>query len=164
MKRVIIRVDDRLIHGQVIEGWINYFKIPNIILVNNIIANDICKRIIYEGVMPLGSKLTICTIEEFKQNKPFLKFKRGNVLIIFSSIDDLYQVQNIPTEDMYINIGCIATGEHSIKVTDTVFLDLYQLKLLDEITKNHNVYAHKLPWDNAINIHDFIVKWYGEEL
>ena len=35
MKRLIYRVDDRFIHGQVLEGWVNYLHIKDIIIVND---------------------------------------------------------------------------------------------------------------------------------
>ncbi len=155
MKRIIYRVDDRFIHGQVIEGWINYYNIPNIILVNDRIAGDSCQRLIYESIMPMGSRLLVTTVSDFEKKKPYKKFKKGGVLIIVGSVRDMYSIRDLPDEDSYINIGCIATGGRAIEVTDTVYLDCEQLDMLKEMSLSHDVFVHKLPWDMPLDIRGF---------
>ncbi len=155
MKRIIYRVDDRFIHGQVIEGWINYYNIPNIILVNDRIATDVCQRLIYESIMPIGKHLTVTSVSEFLHKKPYKDIKKGCILIIVGSISDMYAIKDLPDNDSYINIGCIATGSRSISVTDTVFIDKIQLDMLKEMSINHDIFVHKLPWDIPVNIKGF---------
>lgn len=155
MKRIIYRVDDRFIHGQVIEGWINYYGIPNIILVNDSIAGDPCQRVIYESVIPMGRRLFIMTVSDFIKKKPYKKYKKGGILIIVGSVRDMYSIRKLPDDDSYINVGCIATGGRAIKVTDTVYLDKEQLYMLKEMSLMHEVFVHKLPWDTPIDIKIF---------
>lgn len=57
MKKVIFRVDDRLIHGQVIEGWVKYFKIHHIYLVNDRVNDDPLQKMIYASSLPLAQSL-----------------------------------------------------------------------------------------------------------
>lgn len=155
MKRIIYRVDDRFIHGQVIEGWINYYNIPNIILVNDRIASDMCQKLIYESIMPIGKRLLVTSVSDFLIKQPYKKIKKGCVLIIVGSISDMYAIKDIPDCDSYINIGCITSGDRTISITDTVFIDEYQLSLLKEMSKNHDIFVHKLPWDMPVNIKGF---------
>ena len=54
MKHIIYRVDDRFIHGQVLEGWVNYLHIKDIMIVNDIIANDSIRASIYQSTLPSG--------------------------------------------------------------------------------------------------------------
>ena len=155
MKRIIYRVDDRFIHGQVIEGWINYYNISNIILVNDYIANDITQSMIYKSVIPFGKTLQITTVFKFLNNKLYQKFKKGSTLIILGSIDDMYAIRSIIDKDSYINIGCIATGNGNIEITDTVYINNHQLEMLKEISISFDVFVHKLPWDMPVNIKGF---------
>ncbi len=157
MKRIIYRVDDRFIHGQVIEGWINYYNIPNIILVNDVIASDMCQKLIYESIMPVGKRLIVTTVSDFLKKKPYKKIKKGCVLIIVGSIYDMYTIKDLPDEDSYINIGCLANGSRAIEITDTVFIDFNQFEMLKEMSLHHDIFVHKLPWDMPVNIKGFNV-------
>ena len=41
MKSLILRIDDRLIHGQVLVGWVSYYNFRQIVVGNNeIVSND----------------------------------------------------------------------------------------------------------------------------
>ena len=65
MKHIIYRVDDRFIHGQVLEGWVNYLKIPNVIIVNDVIAGDNVRASIYGSTLPANSKFSVYSIHDF---------------------------------------------------------------------------------------------------
>ncbi len=157
MERIIFRVDDRFIHGQVIEGWINHFRIKNIILINDSIADDVKKTFIYKSIMPRNAKLEVMSIDSFLQLDILNEYKKGYLLIIVGSINDLKLINsNIPLEHSYINIGCLATSNHDIPVTDNCFLNQEELDCLVHISEKHSkdIYAHKLPWEKPININD----------
>lgn len=157
MERIIFRVDDRFIHGQVIEGWINHFRIKNVILINDNIANDEKKTFIYKSTMPRNAKLEVMSINSFLQLDILNKYNKGYLLIIVGSINDLKLIStHIPKENSYINIGCIATSSHEIPVTDNCFINKEELDCLVKISKKHSkdIYAHKLPWEKPINIKD----------
>ena len=89
MKRLIYRVDDRFIHGQVLEGWVNYLHIKDIIIVNDVIANDSIRASIYQSTLPSGSKFSVYTVDDFCAKKPYLKTKKKFTLILLGSVDDL---------------------------------------------------------------------------
>ena len=36
----LVRIDDRMIHGQVITTWVNKLSIEQILVVNDVVAND----------------------------------------------------------------------------------------------------------------------------
>ena len=157
MERIIFRVDDRFIHGQVIEGWINHFSIKNIILVNDCIATDLKKAFIYKSTMPRNAKLEVISVDSFLQLDILNEYKKGYLLIVVGSIHDLKLISsNIPKENSYINIGCLATGTRDISVTDNCFINKDELDCLVNISEKNskNIYAHKLPWEKPINLKD----------
>jgi len=60
------------------------------------------------------------------------------------------------SEKIYINIGCLASREHKIQISDTVFLNIEELALLSKLREDHNIYIKKLPWDTNIEIKNFV--------
>jgi mannose/fructose/N-acetylgalactosamine-specific phosphotransferase system component IIB len=155
MKKIIYRVDDRLIHGQVIEGWIKYFKINHVILVSDRVSGDPLQTMIYSSSLPPGTELTISTMDEFKSSFDHGKFKKQYVLVLMESVDELYQVKNMLKDDVYINIGCVASREHKIEVSNTVFLNPDEIGKVCEIREDYEVFIHKVPWETSVEIMNF---------
>ncbi|MGA1861587.1 PTS sugar transporter subunit IIB [Deferribacter thermophilus] len=153
-KRVIFRVDDRLIHGQVIEGWIKYYKIPSVIIVSDIIAKDTLKKTIYSSITPENVSLEFMNLEGFKKKFNFKNIKKS-LLVLFEDVQSLYNVKELLNDDIYINIGCVANRKHKIEVSDTVFLTKDEIRMLCELRKNYMIYIKKLPWETSVDILNF---------
>ena len=137
MKRLIYRVDDRFIHGQVLEGWVNYLHIKYIIIVNDIIAGDSIRASIYQSTLPAGSKFSVYTINDFCAKKPYLKNKKKFTLILLGSIDDLLKIQETFSSNIYFNIGCIADNTHDVCINDSVFLSLNYFHKLQTVSEKY---------------------------
>lgn len=149
----IFRVDDRLIHGQVIEGWIKYFKIDNVAIANDRVFSDPIQQMIYKSVVPKGVNLLISGVGNFEQE--FTKIKDKNFLVLFESITDLYNFKNLITNSIEVNIGCIANRPHKYQISDTVFLDLSEIRMLCELRELNPLTVKKLPWETSIEILNF---------
>jgi mannose/fructose/N-acetylgalactosamine-specific phosphotransferase system component IIB len=160
-KKIVLRVDDRLIHGQVIEGWIKYFKINHIILVSDKIAENQLQQMIYTSILPSGCKLEVLTKDYFSKLIKKIKTKKV-ILILFETVADLYTYKDSLTEDMLINIGCVASREHKIEISDTVFLDKEEINMLCELRKKFDIQIKKLPWETSIEIKNFAKFLEGE--
>lgn len=150
MKKIIYRVDDRFIHGQVLEGWVNYLHIPNVIIVNDIIAEDNMRAFIYKSTLPAGTNFSVFSVSDFLTQKQYSKFKKQRVLVIVGSVNDLYRLSSIFTDDIHINIGCISSSRHDICITDSVFVSFEEYDLLKKISENNEVYFNKVPWENPV--------------
>ena len=53
----LIRVDSRLIHGQVITKWRKIFNITKIVVIDDSLANDEFMIRMYEAAAPAGVKV-----------------------------------------------------------------------------------------------------------
>jgi PTS system mannose-specific IIB component len=85
----IIRVDDRLVHGQVIEGWIKPLKISLIIICSNTVACDIMQKTLFNLSVPPHVKLECETIKETALDIVNNKYEKENVLVLIASLKDL---------------------------------------------------------------------------
>jgi len=65
MRNVLLaRVDDRLIHGEVVTSFIPYYHADHVMIVDDGVAHDKFNRRVLEMVAPKGVKLEIYTLEE----------------------------------------------------------------------------------------------------
>ena len=154
MKKLILRVDDRLIHGQVIEGWIKNFKIKDVYIVSDNIFEDQLQQMIYSSILPAGCDFKVYSMEKFHEVIKKLNPKKS-AIVLFESIDDFYEFRNEFNDLMYLNIGCVASREHKIEISDTVFLDVEEIRKLCEIRQKFELHIRKLPWETAVEIKNF---------
>lgn len=67
MPATVFRIDDRLIHGQVVEAWVPHLKTDEIVVVSDEVASDETRRMIMRFSTPEGVELKILgTGEAFK--------------------------------------------------------------------------------------------------
>ena len=64
----LIRIDDRLIHGQVVVGWVKALNIDRLVVVNDAIAKNSMQKTLMEMAVPSGLKVSFYTVEEAAQN------------------------------------------------------------------------------------------------
>jgi fructose PTS system EIIB component len=100
----VIRVDDRLIHGQVTAGWVRPLGIEQIILANDQIANDEWEREIYTLAVPAEIIVKIFTITD-----TISYIKNGNIIkktiVLINSLGDAYRVIESGIKVAKLNIG-----------------------------------------------------------
>jgi PTS system mannose-specific IIB component len=61
---VFSRIDDRLIHGQVITGWLSYSGAERILIIDDLVAKDPFMLGVLEMAAPPGVDVTALTIED----------------------------------------------------------------------------------------------------
>lgn len=64
MAIVLLRVDDRLVHGQVVEGWIPYLKVDLIVVVSDVAAADPIQAALMKMALPTAIGLLVLKVAE----------------------------------------------------------------------------------------------------
>ncbi|MFZ7130869.1 MAG: PTS system mannose/fructose/N-acetylgalactosamine-transporter subunit IIB [Eubacteriales bacterium] len=82
----LVRIDDRLIHGQVMTAWLNFTSANRIVIVDNETAKDPFMRSILEMVIPSGIKLDICDISKGAEILLNLKLKDKVIVLMKNPI------------------------------------------------------------------------------
>ena len=60
MRNILVaRIDDRLIHGQVVTSWVKAFPITQILIIADDLAKNLLMQRIYQSVAPVGIQVTI---------------------------------------------------------------------------------------------------------
>lgn len=71
------RVDERLVHGQTVEGWAPALGIEAITIISDELVSDSLRRRLVEFAIPSGIKLCIVSVEEAP--KVLCKAQKDNV-------------------------------------------------------------------------------------
>lgn len=63
----VFRIDDRLIHGQVVTAWIAHADADTVVVADDKAASDEFQRALLQMATPSGVKLEVLTVEDAKE-------------------------------------------------------------------------------------------------
>lgn len=151
----ILRVDERLLHGQVATAWTHTLQIDAIILANNEVEKDELRKRLIRIAKPSSVKLAILNLKNAAAL--IAKHSRSNfkVMVLVGSIEDAkYLVEN--SEGIKeVNLGHISFKEGKKALSQTVFVDEGEIEDLKYIaSKGVQIDARQLPSEKVKNVFD----------
>lgn len=84
----LVRIDFRLIHGQVVTQWVKVSGANRIVIVNDALAADDFMGDIYRMAAPSGIAVDIMTVEDACTSWKADGLGAGKVLVLFKSAED----------------------------------------------------------------------------
>lgn len=142
---VLCRVDQRLIHGQVLTQWLKYVGANLIVLANDEISNDSLRQSLMNVAVPNGVQTRYFnlqkTIDIIHKAADYQK-----ILLLVQNIEDAHAlIQNaVPIE--VLNIGNIHLENDRVSLNDYVALNAREHELLSNlIEKGIEVYLQRVP-------------------
>lgn len=90
----VARIDDRLIHGQVITTWVKNFDIEQVIIVNDKVANDTVQQSVLTMAAPPDLKVVVFGVDKFIDVLKKAEIKRRTMLLFTNSVDVNKLVEN----------------------------------------------------------------------
>ena len=153
------RVDDRLIHGQIIEGWIRVLATTAIVVASDQIAQDPFQKSIMEMAVPEDIKLYIIPVEETAGLINELTSKGENPLTLFSSLSDAERAVDAGLRPDTLNIGAVRYSAGKRKITSAIFLNSGEEEiLLKLIRKGIKVKVQPTPKELCRDMGDLLKK------
>ena len=101
----IVRIDDRLIHGQIVQGWLKTVDVDKILIVSDEVANDEMQQILLSMAVPSSVKLVIKNIKDASYELSNDVYENDNLMILFSNPQDIVRMIDNGIKFQSINIG-----------------------------------------------------------
>jgi PTS system mannose-specific IIB component len=132
MSIVLARIDNRLIHGQVLEAWIPHVHADCIVVANDRIAGVTFQRVLMEAAVPRGIRVVIATVEEAAQ---FLAAEDRDyrVLLLFADSADALKAYRLGIVFPELNLGNMHGGEGKLRYSCTIALDREDIDRLESL-------------------------------
>lgn len=153
MAIVDVRIDDRLIHGQVCGFWIPHYSVERILIVDNEIVNDEQRKAVLKFGCPTKCKLSI-----FDAAKAAEKLKRHidegiRVMILCNSPAPILDMVKQGYAIESVTIGNMSTKENAQQIKKTVFVSPKEKDDFHELV-NHGVklYSQMVPNETRENV------------
>ncbi len=159
---VEIRVDDRLIHGQVALVWTKKLNAKAIVVANDHASKDNIQQMTLKMATPENVKLAIKSMQDAVQliNNP--KAKDMRIFVLVNSIcDALFLSENIDDIER-INIANVGRFDgvdeaEKSKLSSTILLSKSEQVALEQLLASNRKVVHQIVPDNAEKLfHDLM--------
>jgi len=118
----LIRIDDRLVHGQVAFTWVPSLSVDCLLVVNDKIVKDDFQKMTMGLAKPAGVKLLIKSIPDAIAFLNDDKNKALKVLVLINAVADAAAITNGVREIKSINFGGIRARDGAKLISKAVAL------------------------------------------
>ena len=135
MKLVLTRIDNRLIHGQVLESWVPFVQADCIVVANDGIAGSQLKKMMMQASVPSRLRDEIATVTEAVALLNSTQLGKHRVLLLFGTTSDAVRAYREGLRYDQLNLGNLQAEKGKARLSCTLFLnpvDLDDLELLDQ--------------------------------
>lgn len=132
---VSIRIDDRLMHGQVAYNWINFLSVQAVVVMNAKAANDDMRKMALKLCVPDGVKIAVRNLEDATQLLRKPQLQKMKVLVVCESPRDAYEILEKIDEHPVINLGGQQNGEYKKTVISGIYCSRIDFEYLDKIVE-----------------------------
>ncbi len=153
MNVLLVRVDDRFIHGQILESWLPFLKAQCVIVINDALACDNFQKTIMSMAIPERIALRIVSLEEALQLSEDCDLREKRVLVIVSSITDAYQLHDKGFCYTRLNLGNNKGGDTSKQISFSVWVDDKDIAMLRGLmTSGVDIGLQSVPRERLIDM------------
>ncbi len=149
----MLRVDHRLLHGQVAFSWTSMLSADCILIANDSAASNELKKTAMKLAKPNGVKLVIKNVVDSiaALNKGVTdKYK---LFIVVGNIEDAATIVENYSEIKSINIGGTLPGDDKTNISKTISVTKEEKKTLkDLVGSGYEVYIQMVPSDSKIDV------------
>ncbi len=136
MSIVLARVDNRLVHGQVLEAWVPHTHATCILVANDELASSAIRRMMMEASVPRSLKVVIGTVDEISRELSSSdRFSSYRVLLLFASSSDALRAHRQGVSFTELNLGNMHKGKETVAFSCTIHLDREDIENLRQLER-----------------------------
>lgn len=148
---LLLRVDHRLLHGQVAFSWTQTLGADCILIANDAVAGDELRKTTMKLAKPQGVKLVIKDIKAAIEALNSGVTDKYKLFIVVESVEDAYKIVSDVKQIKQVNLGGIKLREGSRNISKTINLLEEEEKMIKELeSQGVEVEIRQLPGDNKI--------------
>ena len=154
-----VRVDTRLLHGQVATTWTKTVSPDRIIVVSDGVAHDQLRKTMIEQAAPPGVPANVVPISKIIEVTKDPRFGATTAMLLFENPQDLLAAIEGGVDIKEANIGSMAHSVGKVVVTNAIAMDNADVETLETLhAKGVALEARKVPSDSPVSYEDLIKK------
>lgn len=151
----LLRIDDRLIHGQVAVYWVKAVEADTIVVADDKHAGSSMLKMTLTVGKPSGVKMEVLRIEDAIAyiNKP--SNSKSKIIVVTGSCQDALRISEGCQEIRNINLGGIRHAAGKVSVARQIFVTKEDIEALSKIeAMGRNVFLQEIPSKDKISFNE----------
>lgn len=143
----LLRIDHRLLHGQVAVSWFNSLDVNTILVANDAVAKDDFRKSAIRLAKPENAKLVMKSIDDSAKAINSGVTDKYKMLITVESVADANKlIRDCNKKITSLNIGGTKPREETTNYSKAVNLTPQEVETLTELQNDHvDVYIQQVP-------------------
>jgi mannose/fructose/N-acetylgalactosamine-specific phosphotransferase system component IIB len=155
---ILFRIDDRLIHAQVVVGWARRLGPDRIVLADDPVSAGDWEKELYTNAAEPDYKATVLSLAGAAEQICGGVFDSEKIFLLVRGPAEALAMIEMGMETKEINVGGLHFREGREKITENVWVDEKERRILREIVKRGIILdSRALPDDEKITINSKVI-------
>ena len=129
----LVRIDDRLIHGQIVMAWHKVCPVERMVVVDDKAASDAIRKMLLETIAPPGVAVSVLTFAQGSEALLQEKFAGEKVMLLVTTPVTLLKLVDCGISLELVNVGGMGVGPGKKYLTPAVAVDSEQEQAFKEL-------------------------------
>lgn len=153
IKYAYVRIDTRLLHGQVATAWTKQVNPDRILVVSDGVSHDDLRKTMITQAAPPGVKVHVIPISKLVEVDKDPRFGATKAMVLFETPQDLLEAEEGGVKMPRVCIGSMAGSAGKTVINDAIACDAADVECLKKIRDNGTeFYCQKVPADKSEDI------------
>ena len=157
VRALLVRIDDRLIHGQVVIKWLRHLGCKEILVVDDDLSRDSFMQDVLRMATPVDVRVRVAPLQDAARELEALSGGHRGVMVLLKTPQAALALldHGIPFEEL--NLGGLAGGLGTTRLYKSVSATPEQLAALMDIRERGvRVYVQLVPEERQLDIMDVV--------
>ena len=147
----LLRVDHRLLHGQVAFSWTSHLSADCILIANDDVVKNELRKMTIKLAKPSGVKLVIKNIDDSIKSINSGVTDKYKLFIVVESIEDAYKLVSNCKSITKVNLGGTKSTSNTRNISKSINVTEDEINLINEMNINGiDVAIQMVPSDREI--------------
>ncbi len=158
MKKIILtRIDDRLIHGQVVAFWMKQHPITDILIIDDGLSKDMFMSRIYKAAAPAGAKVLLLNREDGLKHLKSEPLDNEKIFLIVKTPQVIEELIDAGVSIPKVVLGGMGANNDRKTFNRNVSASKAEIECFSRIlSKGTQIVYQMIPSDKPIPIQTFI--------
>ncbi|MBO0470366.1 PTS sugar transporter subunit IIB [Enterococcus sp. DIV0242_7C1] len=155
----LVRIDDRLIHGQVATVWTKSTNVERILVISDAVAHDTLRKALLVQAAPPGVKVNVITVEKMIEIFGDERFEGLKVMLLFTNPEDVQRVVKGNVVFDSVNIGGMSFTSGKRMISNAVAVDEQDIAAFKYLhDQGIELEIRKVVADSQVNLMELLKK------
>ena len=155
MPIVLLRVDDRVVHGQILQGWLPSTRAQELYIANDSLAEDEVQKMIMECAIPYSVKIVIDNVDTIARLLKEADNSDVRRMVIVDTPVDALRLVKAGVKFDHLNLGNMTANGKGKPLSRSVAVGEESLVALREILDTGiDISVQSVPFEKPVNFCD----------